>query len=58
MWCYRRILKISWTDKIRNSEVLDRIGIHETKLLKQIAKRKLEYDMQQEDLQEKSWQSS
>lgn len=26
MWCYRRMLKIRWTDKVTNEEVLRRIG--------------------------------
>ncbi|KDR23911.1 hypothetical protein L798_10261, partial [Zootermopsis nevadensis] len=26
MWCYRRMLRIKWTDKVRNELVLDRIG--------------------------------
>ena len=26
MWCYRRILGIKWTDKVRNKDVLVRIG--------------------------------
>lgn len=26
MWCYRRMLKIRWTDMVRNEEVLTRIG--------------------------------
>lgn len=26
MWCYRRILNISWMDKIRNEEVLRRMN--------------------------------
>ncbi|XP_068082188.1 uncharacterized protein [Anabrus simplex] len=26
MWCYRRILKVSWIDRITNEEVLNRIG--------------------------------
>lgn len=25
MWCYRRILKISWMDMLINEEVLDRM---------------------------------
>jgi len=25
-WCYRRMLKISWKDKIPNTEVLKRVG--------------------------------
>ena len=40
MWCYRRILKISWTNMISNEEVLWRVGEKETKLLKMIIKRK------------------
>lgn len=28
MWCYRKILKIKWTDKMNNNEVLDGIGWH------------------------------
>ena len=26
MWCYRRMLKIRWVDRITNEEVLNRIG--------------------------------
>ena len=26
MWCYRRMLKIRWVDKITNEEVLRRVG--------------------------------
>ena len=40
MWCYRRILKISWTNTITNEEVLRRVGETETKLLKIIIKGK------------------
>jgi hypothetical protein len=25
MWCWRRIEKISWTDRVRNEEVLHRV---------------------------------
>ena len=41
-WCYRRMLKKSWKDKVTNENVLDRI---ETKLhfMKVMKKRKLEY---------------
>ncbi|KAG1659854.1 hypothetical protein GQR58_022307 [Nymphon striatum] len=39
LWCYRRMLKIQWTDRVRNEEVLQRI--HTTpKLNDIIAKRK------------------
>ena len=30
MWCYRRMLKMRWTDKVRNEEVLRRIGEERT----------------------------
>lgn len=26
IWCYRRILNVRWTDKIRNEKVIPRIG--------------------------------
>ena len=29
MWCYRRLLRISWTDRITNEEVLQRINCQE-----------------------------
>lgn len=43
MWVYRRILKISWVDHITNDEVLRRIGLQSTEVLKTIKKRKLSY---------------
>ena len=30
MWCYRRMLKIRWVDRITNEEVLNRIGEERT----------------------------
>ena len=42
MWCYRRILKISWTDKIKNEEVRRRVYRRES-LMNAIAKRKLRF---------------
>ena len=41
MWCYRRMLKISWKDKISNKDVLDRMRI-DLHFMKDM-KRKLEY---------------
>ncbi len=41
-WCYRRILKISWKDKVKNDEVLDRIQTR-MHFKKDMKKRKLEY---------------
>ena len=38
-WCYRRILKVRWIDKITNKEIFDRIK-EEPNLLEQIARRK------------------
>lgn len=42
MWCYRRMLRISWVDKITNQEVLHRMN-KDTEITKTIKKRKLEY---------------
>lgn len=38
MWCYRRMLRISWMQKISNEKVLQRVG--ETRALLQTIKRK------------------
>ena len=43
MWCYRRILKISWRDRITNVEVLRRVGETETKIYRNICRRKLKF---------------
>ncbi|CAG9834883.1 unnamed protein product [Diabrotica balteata] len=42
LWLYLRVLKISWTDKITNKEVLERVG-KETELITAKQTRKLEY---------------
>ena len=42
MWSYRRILKISWTEKVRNVDVLKRME-KERELLATNKRRKLEY---------------
>lgn len=42
MWCYRRILNISWIDKVSNLEVLRRMNKN-VEVLKTIKTRKLEY---------------
>ena len=42
MWCARRMLKIKWTDKIRNEEVWERIG-SKYSLLEEIVARKWKY---------------
>ncbi|CAG9828365.1 unnamed protein product [Diabrotica balteata] len=42
MWVYRRLLKISWVDRVRNEEVLRRLN-QTTQLVNIIKKRKLEY---------------
>src|SRR5437867_2922723 len=41
-WCYRRILKISWRDKVKNEEILKRLQkrLH---FVEDIMKRKLRY---------------
>ena len=43
MKCYRKILRISWTEKITNKEVLKRIGVEEPILFQNIKKLKLSY---------------
>ena len=42
MWFFRRILKVSWTERVSNDEVLRRAGV-ERSLLKSIRKRQLEF---------------
>jgi hypothetical protein len=42
MWCFRRILNISWVDKVTNTKVLRRIG-KESEVMKIIKSRKLQY---------------
>ena len=39
MWCWMRIEKIKWSEKVTNEQVLDRIGEKRT-LLKNILRRK------------------
>ncbi|CAG9828028.1 unnamed protein product [Diabrotica balteata] len=42
MWCYRRILRISWVGRITNKEVIRRIN-NDPEVIMNIKKRKLEY---------------
>jgi hypothetical protein len=42
MWCYRRILKIQWVQRITNAEVLRRLN-KELEIMNSIKRRKLEY---------------
>ena len=39
MWCWKRIEKVSWTDHVRNEEVLLRVNEHRN-ILQEIRKRK------------------
>ena len=41
MKCYRKILRISWKEKKRNSDIINTLKIPECWLLNTIAKRKL-----------------
>ena len=43
MKCYRKILRIPWTDKVTNKEVLSRMRIKSTALLQSIMQLKLGY---------------
>jgi len=42
MWLYRRILRISWVDRVTNETILERMG-KEKVVMKMIKRRKLEY---------------
>lgn len=42
MWCYRRMLRISWTQKVSNVKVLQRVA-RSRELLLTIKKRKVDY---------------
>ena len=42
LWFYRRMLRISWTDRITNEEVLGRVNQQRT-LLRVIRKRQMEF---------------
>jgi hypothetical protein len=43
MWCWRRMEKISWTDHVRNEDVLLRVK-EQRNILHEIRKRKGELD--------------
>jgi len=38
-WCWRRVAKISWTDHVRNEEILIRVKVQRN-ILHEISKRK------------------
>ena len=42
-WCYRRMLKISWKDKVPNAEVLKRVGEKEQQFYRKSVQQKLAY---------------
>ena len=42
-WCYRRLLKIKWTDKVSNEEVLRRMNMDDMFLYNSIKKQKLSF---------------
>ena len=43
MWFYRRLMRISWKDKMTNKEVLRKVGLEQTCLMNAIRKRQLEF---------------
>jgi len=43
-WCYRRMMKIKWTDKISNEEVLQHITEKELCLYNSVQKQKMAFD--------------
>jgi len=42
-WCYRRLLKVKWTDKVSNEEILNQIKEDKMYLYKSIQKLKLAF---------------
>ncbi|GFS13184.1 eukaryotic translation initiation factor 3 subunit F [Elysia marginata] len=42
MWCYRRLLKVPWTEKKNNTKIIQMADVNE-RLLQQLMKRKLGY---------------
>jgi hypothetical protein len=42
MWCWRRMEKISWTDQVRNEEVLHRVS-EQRNILDTIKRRKADW---------------
>ena len=42
-WCYQRMLKISWKDKVSNTDVLKRIREKEPRFYKETAQQKHAY---------------
>ena len=42
MWMWRRVLNVSWTERVRNERILERMGT-ERELLKTIRKRQLQF---------------
>jgi len=42
-WCYRRILKIKWTDRVFNEAVLKRVQVRKAVLYNSIQKQKLAF---------------
>ena len=45
MWCWRRMEKISWTDHVRNEEVLLRVN-EQRNILHEIRKQKANWEME------------
>ena len=43
MKCYRKILRISWTERKRNASVLEQLGVKAQQLFNLIKKQKLSY---------------
>lgn len=43
MWTLRRMLKVSWVERIRNEDILRRAGLTDRELFENIKKRKIAY---------------
>ena len=44
MWCYRRILKIKWTEMVSNKDILSRMGLVGPCPAKELFTRKMEFE--------------
>ena len=42
MWMYRRMLRVSYKDRVTNAEILENVG-EKRSLLKMVMKRKMQY---------------
>jgi len=42
MWCYRRMMKIPWTDMVKNEDVLERVK-EQRQIIKRITEKQMRF---------------